>query len=307
MGNVLSCKIYTVVSDAKRKHKLPRIYDGHTRSSNLSNIHEVSFSSLLVPLPRSTNLHTHFRIILIRRHPFARIIIIIIIMLEARFALVGQGEDRSWRLQRGLLEGPLGRTSDKWSVQGTDVFLFFVQLRLDQVIHGNGVEKRRGQSRMTFARQCECMRFVEDEGSILQVLLVRARIVLAFWKFSLPLYKCYARVLSVVSPLMKPLMFLEKLYDFFFHQTCCIYRVGGISMLCIYLCSFEIICREEKHSCIGGQDFFQFGFLACKKLKKNHVHRIEKSFVSNKILVVQFDVDQVILIGHFVSCYKELN
>lgn len=45
MGNVLSCKIYTVVSDAKRKHKLPRIYDGHTRSSNLSNIHEVSFSS----------------------------------------------------------------------------------------------------------------------------------------------------------------------------------------------------------------------------------------------------------------------
>lgn len=223
MGNVLSCKIYTVVSDAKRKHKLPRIYDGHTRSSNLSNIHEVSFSSLLVPLPRSTNLHTHFRIILIRRHPFARIIvgiIIIIITLEARFALVGQGEDRSWRLQRGLLEGPLGRTSDKWSVQGTDVFLFFVQLRLDQVIHGNGVEKRRGQSRMTFARQCECMRFVEDEGSILQVLLVRARIVLAFWKFSLPLYKCYARVLSVVSPLMKPLMFLEKLYDFFFYQTC---------------------------------------------------------------------------------------
>ena len=60
------------------------------------------------------------------------------------------------RIDRGdcnpLLEGPLGRTSDKWSVEGTDVFLFFVQLRLDQVIHGNGVEKRRGQSRMTFAR-----------------------------------------------------------------------------------------------------------------------------------------------------------
>lgn len=34
------------------------------------------------------------------------------------------------------------------------------------MIHGNGVEKRRGQSRMTFGRYCECMRFVEDEGSI---------------------------------------------------------------------------------------------------------------------------------------------
>lgn len=42
-----------------------------------------------------------------------------------------------------------------------------MQLRLDQVIHGNGVEKRRGQSRMTFGRYCECMHFVEDEGSIL--------------------------------------------------------------------------------------------------------------------------------------------
>lgn len=65
---VLSRKIYTVVSDAKRKHKLPCIYDGHTRSSNLSNIHEVSFSS---PFPfHSTNLHAHFRIILVRVHRF---------------------------------------------------------------------------------------------------------------------------------------------------------------------------------------------------------------------------------------------
>lgn len=51
----------------------------------------------------------------------------------------------------------------------------------------------------------------------------RGRIVLAFSKFSLPLY-CCIRVLSVVSPLMKLLMLENEivwfLFFFFFYQIC---------------------------------------------------------------------------------------
>lgn len=138
----------------------------------------------------------------------------------------------------------------------------------------------------------------------------RGRIVLAFSKFSLPLlYSCAERSQSFneTFDVRKRNCMISFFLFFLSNMLYIVYKVR-ISMLGIYLCAFEIISKEGKLLYIdGGQDFFQFSFLAYKKSKKEL--RVQNFLFKHLLFPIKFQYLILIriLIGYFVSHYKELN